>query len=641
MEALSNGDDFHNNHAVDLEEMRTEHPFSLRVRRICETPVNQELFAALNNYGSLATNVREMHGKNLQTEIEKQALAGHKNFKMDMEKVLLNLEQEYAELGIVHSSIVEKIEYLRALKESSRKFMDRSRAIDTALKENDLKLRLAKTFFARFMFTSREIDLLTRADYPVNQEFFDALNRTHTIREDCKNLLRLPSASEMLGLHLIESVGKYQETAYQRLYRWCMEESRKLTGETPVVTPLFCHALEVLSFRPAILGAVLEEYALIRKTYLLNAFISALTQGSSMSARPLELHSYDTLRYATDILGWIHQAVATEKDYWSSLTRNVPQAVADSQMCQVMNMITEGLVGALKSRIDRILQSSPSPVVLYKIRHWINFYIGKIRQSVKNDENALVKLLVESATAVHTHYIAGLKSLAAHIGKKIEVPSESLEPVQSLTSALTLLKEIIVCQQTLHADDREAGQDADILIGIVLEPLLQMCNESASHVTPYSPSVSAVYLLNCLYLVQSTLFSGDRLLGDPRSNLIKQQCEAHIDTLVNSIVHSVLTSVRMRPLLETLKSPEETRVIPDDLEMEQFLTLFDRYLASSDEYNSSELRLLMSVPTRNLISQRSQRVISELYEQLYPALMGSRFAGVVKNPDLVKRLLST
>jgi hypothetical protein len=92
----------------------------------------------------------------------------------------------------------------------------------------------------------------------------------------------------------------------------------------------------------------------------------------------LELHSYDTLRYITLVLGWIHQAVATEKDYLSALLKDLAQLDVQQASIHVFAIITEGLVSPLRSRLEHITNEK-GVVALFKIRHWIVFYIDKIR----------------------------------------------------------------------------------------------------------------------------------------------------------------------------------------------------------------------------------------------------------------------
>lgn len=116
-----------------------------------------------------------------------------------------------------------------------------------------------------------------------------------------------------------------------------------------------------------------------RATFVLVSLLHLDELSVVAGSRPLELHSYDPLRFCTDMLGWIHQAVATEKDYWNSLMRDPSDTLARDSGGHAFAVITDGIVNPLKVRFERVLSANHGPVVLYKIRHWINFYIQKIR----------------------------------------------------------------------------------------------------------------------------------------------------------------------------------------------------------------------------------------------------------------------
>ena len=44
-----------------------------------------------------------------------------------------------------------------------------------------------------------------------------------------------------------------------------------------------------------------------------------------VSTRPIELHSHDPLRYAGDMLAWLHQATASEREHITALLKLCPQ----------------------------------------------------------------------------------------------------------------------------------------------------------------------------------------------------------------------------------------------------------------------------------------------------------------------------
>lgn len=57
-----------------------------------------------------------------------------------------------------------------------------------------------------------------------------------------------------------------------------------------------------------------------RQATLLNSFTIALTRGGHGGLpRPIELHAHDPLRYVGDMLAWVHQAIAAEREFLEGL----------------------------------------------------------------------------------------------------------------------------------------------------------------------------------------------------------------------------------------------------------------------------------------------------------------------------------
>ena len=53
---------------------------------------------------------------------------------------------------------------------------------------------------------------------------------------------------------------------------------------------------------------------------MLSAFTDALTRGGpSGLPRPIELHAHDPMRYVGDMLAWVHQVIAAEREFLESL----------------------------------------------------------------------------------------------------------------------------------------------------------------------------------------------------------------------------------------------------------------------------------------------------------------------------------
>ena len=60
----------------------------------------------------------------------------------------------------------------------------------------------------------------------------------------------------------------------------------------------------------------LSNLSQTRQTTLLSNFTNALTRGGPGGLpRPIELHAHDPMRYVGDMLAWVHQAIAAEREF--------------------------------------------------------------------------------------------------------------------------------------------------------------------------------------------------------------------------------------------------------------------------------------------------------------------------------------
>ncbi len=90
---------------------------------------------------------------------------------------------------------------------------------------------------------------------------------------------------------------------------------RAQTGEQCEPPPFLTRALMALRERPALLQVALTELSNARHAAVVRAFIDALTRAKG----PMEMYAHDPLRYCGDMLAWVHQAVASEKELFTGL----------------------------------------------------------------------------------------------------------------------------------------------------------------------------------------------------------------------------------------------------------------------------------------------------------------------------------
>ncbi|KAL0615317.1 Conserved oligomeric Golgi complex subunit 6, partial [Plecturocebus cupreus] len=260
-------------------------------------------------------------------------------------------------------------------------------------------------------------------------DFFKALGRVKQIHNDVKVLLR--TNQQTAGLEIMEQMALLQETSYERLYRWAQSECRTLTQESCDISAVLTQAMEALQERPVLYklglalwlrleysGAVtadcslnltgsswsqtpglrytLDEFGIARRSTVVRGFIDALTRGGpGGTPRPIEMHSHDPLRYVGDMLAWLHQATASEKEHLEALLKHVTAQGVEENIQEVVGHITEGVCRPLKVRIEQVIVAEPGAVLLYKISNLLKFYHHTISGIVGNSATTLLTTIEE------------------------------------------------------------------------------------------------------------------------------------------------------------------------------------------------------------------------------------------------------
>ncbi|RUP48780.1 hypothetical protein BC936DRAFT_143986 [Jimgerdemannia flammicorona] len=203
----------------------------------------------------------------------------------------------------------------------------------------------------------------------------------------------------------------------------------------------------------------LDELVHIRRNAVVRSFVDALTRGGpGGTPRPIELHAHDPLRYVGDMLAWLHQAVAGEREFLEALfdyrgenstnssRRSVKQAprspegvnengeTADgevihialqsdeSAILELLDRVLEGTSRPLKTRVEQVLISQPGAITSYRISNLIQFYsitIGKML----GERAELSKTLNEITEAAFRMFFETLNAQAARLLRFLQVTS--------------------------------------------------------------------------------------------------------------------------------------------------------------------------------------------------------------------------
>uniref|UniRef100_A0AAR2JXZ7 Conserved oligomeric Golgi complex subunit 6 n=1 Tax=Pygocentrus nattereri TaxID=42514 RepID=A0AAR2JXZ7_PYGNA len=355
---------------------QTNNPLARKLNKILETRLDndKEMLEALKSLSVFFTENSLRTRRNLRGDIEKRSLAINEEFVRIFKDVKEELESIHEDVQAMSSCCEEMTNRLKAAKEQTQDLILKTNKLQGENHRLEVRAQVAQAFLSKFQLSSEEMAILRGArDGPITEDFFKALTRVKSIHEDVKVLLR--TNQQTAGLEIMEQMAVLQETSYEQLYRWAQNECRGLTQETCDVPPVLTQAMEALQDRPVLYKYTLDEFGTARRSAVVRGFIDALTRGGpGGTPRPIEMHSHDPMRYVGDMLAWLHQATASEKEHLEALLKQVTVQGVEDSMQEIVSHITEGVCRPLKVRIEQVIVAEPGAVLLYKLSNLLKFY---------------------------------------------------------------------------------------------------------------------------------------------------------------------------------------------------------------------------------------------------------------------------
>lgn len=107
------------------------------------------------------------------------------------------------------------------------------------------------------------------------------------------------------------------DLGYEKIFHWVQDEFRLLARDIHAEpSSTLRESVRRLRRRPALFNEALGTLSVTRQNTLLSFFLAALTKGAPGGyPRPIELHAHEPTRYVGDMLAWIHQATAGEREF--------------------------------------------------------------------------------------------------------------------------------------------------------------------------------------------------------------------------------------------------------------------------------------------------------------------------------------
>ncbi|CAN7992786.1 unnamed protein product [Ixodes hexagonus] len=462
---------------VSDEGLTQNNPLTRKLNKLLEVRLDndRETLEALRSLSEFFTENNIRTRRNLRGDLEKRSLAINEQFLQSFGDVKASLDALCTDMSAMSAACQGMMARLQATRSQTDTLMSRSAALRAQAQKLDERQALAGAFLHAFQLSPEELQAL-RSGSPGDERFFDALARAGRIHADCKLLLRTSQAAA--GLQLMEAMAAHRETAYERLYRWLQAQWRAPSADDA----LLARALGCLRERPVLWGYALDELANARRACAVRRFIDALG--------PMEARAGDPLRYVADLLSWVHECAAGERQFLAQL---MGDAGGDGDA--LLGRVTQGLCGPLRLRIEQVAVGPASPLALHRLRELLRFYRDL-------SVGPLAACLAELATLAERMLANSLTCHCSQLLDKGELPPGDLGAPESLQRLLSLVREMLSCGDGRLAPLPQRQKDVPALLQQVLEPALEACQLSASRL---SAADSATYLANCAQLAHSTL----------------------------------------------------------------------------------------------------------------------------------------
>ena len=609
-----------------------QNPLSKKLAKILETNLDNDkdtLQSLEVLSGFLEQNTLQAR-RNLRSDLEIRSVALNQTFLQCVRQLAEHVEGLKTEVTLMKECCDGMQQRLAEAKSSTAGLLKETADLKHRARLLDVSSKAVGTFLSKFELLPDELNALKSVQREgVSDKFFQAVSRVKTIHEECKVLLR--SSQQKAGLEIMESMAMHLETSYEQLYHWTQARCRVMNSEIPDVNKNLRRALEELRERPILLQYCIDEYNIARRMTLVRLFIDALTREGS-SGRPIELHSHDALRYCSDMLGWLHQAVATENDHILTL---LPDCTKEKTVA-MLGAITEGACHPLRIRIEQVVVSTTESVTAYQLVNLVRYY-GSVFQTLLGTMAPLAQTVADLQELQSKMFFNTLNAQTARILDSLEAPLSALAPLGAVNAMLTLLQRILASRDMNSLAHSNQEQDLKRVLSTCLDPLLQHCRES---VVKLGRLEGMIYMVNCLHTIHNTVALYE--FTESHLEVLDSQMRSNMDSIAREMS---LQLMEMAGIAEFYGKCAHSQVTAEDFQLlGSCPEKLNNLIALPEHQQLAQCGLIMSSTLRAEVRQATVEQFITAYQSVYNYMSGelgqpdaSRY--LPYTPEQMKQLL--
>ncbi|KAL3666305.1 hypothetical protein V7S43_008557 [Phytophthora oleae] len=458
--------------------------------------------------------------RNLRSNLEQQQLALAQKALDGLERALEQVSNLSDQVDALDGKCGQVHKFLETTKRETQQVQTEAAALASKRDKVQEEWKEAKDFLGRYQLTEDEVRALYAEHLPEEAmgDFFSTLERVQQVKADCKELVA--SGEVNCALELLDAVGKYQEAGFERLYQWTARKCAEVDGEP---SNMLHRAISLLSDRAEFYNYCKESLTTSRRSLIVRRFIMALTVGGPNGIpRPIEMHAHDPVRYCGDMLAWVHQAIATESEFFRVLfdgdvefshsaasepsltteeadgTATVPTGSAsfEESCTSMVGRAFDGVARPLQVRVEQTLSSPHGIVIAYKLVHLLAFYHHKFDELVAHA--ALARALRHSREAANEAFQRQFQQLVDAVAASAQDYAASLAATHVTLDVSHRLVALLEVFQTSLLPEQEKEADLAPLFDGVLPALEFMCQRSVQGLDPVDALVFRLNNFSCL-----------------------------------------------------------------------------------------------------------------------------------------------
>ncbi|TDL27340.1 oligomeric complex COG6 [Rickenella mellea] len=573
--------------------------------------------------------------KSLRRDAESKVAQGSQKFLKAFKEVDKNLDilQTYVETMQIQCD--EAHAQLQSTNQACKSLLERAGGLRSLRDGVADRQAAVDGFLTLFTLSESERDAIESRDIMIETGFFEAMAKAEKIRDDCHVLMAGEDGPTQAGTDIMSTTSQQLEQGFDKISRWCSLEFRSLGRDAQLeVGSTMREAIRWLRKRPELLSDVLHVLAQTRQATILSTFMDALTRGGPGGRpRPIEIHAHDPLRYVGDMLAWVHQAIAGEREFLESLfsikgdgrmvgsVRTFDGGGEEEEWIGIlMDNAFEKLCSPLKIRVRQTVRSQESCITSYKVANLLQFYTVTMRSTI-GDKPILSKTLNEMTDDSYKAFLDTIEAQSRSLARTPLPEDQDVTPPLSILDHTQILRELMsVYQSALIGDENETDRREGFrsILDTMVDNAIEMCiNSSDARVIQNPEWDKEVFMLNCVTHLQNVVKSHS--FADYKTEALQNDLDLREAEIVVGHYHRVLRDAGLDKCVAVCeaKRPDEpiSRVgAMQPTNLEAALRNFATWLSSPDVVQPQRLSRLLDQRLGSRIHRAALRRLANSYE---------------------------